>query len=145
MTAVDAVLYGWSFDAADDGIPADVGVLEHTLRPQRGESYLSQFLWNKIRTKEVTGGRLLGFPDDVQPDKISVQLQNSGRHKSFEVGNESTPPVSYLLSENGQAALSDQDFIAECLEYATEDIFPRVGAEWQTAWNTKPIATPNEP
>lgn len=142
LTAVDAVLYGWSPDPADAGIPSDIGVLEHSLRPKRGSGFLPQVLWSQIRKKEITPGRLLGFPDGVEPNKITVQLTNSGRRKSFEVGKESTPPVSYLLSDNGQPALTDDAFIAECLEYAKDDLFPRVGGEWQTAWNTAPPPTP---
>lgn len=133
LEEVSAVLHDWSADIADSGEARPIGNLHHTLRPPKGQRFLPATLWERLRTRQLRRGALLGLREGEEPEEVTVRLENEGQQKTFVLGRERTPAIRYLMSDYGEPALSSEEFREVCLEQALE-LFRSVGADWQTSW-----------
>ncbi|WP_328333011.1 hypothetical protein OHA70_15460 [Kribbella sp. NBC_00382] len=124
--------WNWSSDLADVGIPQSVGRLVQTLRPEKG-SKLPLSLLNGLRSKKITAGRILGFPDGNEPDEVEVQVSAHGRTKTFVINKEKTPRFALVIAEPGDPVPDAAAVRSECLQTAPE-LFKNVGVNWQTQW-----------
>ncbi len=130
LTKISAHVQGFSTDIADDEqISSVVGNLVHTLVPERGAKFLPRPLWEKLRDRKIKRSKVLGFPDDQEPDYVDVTLQSNGRTKTFELGREKRPPISYIVSKAQEEVRSLNSIRDFCLTEAV-DHFERFDVEW---------------
>lgn len=134
LTAVKAVVYGWSPNTEDAPVPKDGGTLTATLKSPAGS--LPRKLLERLK---VVGDRalLLGLPEE--PDDVLVTLEGGGRRKEFDISRFQTPRLLIPLTAAGVPALDEAPLMERALDEA-KDIFPRVGVTWNTGWNEDPAS-----
>lgn len=135
LEGVTATVYGHTRDVADQAIPSKLGDLNLALKPPKGERTLPRGLWDALAKHKLKRAELLGLPDDLEPDEVRVQVGDGQQTKMFVLGKETTPPVRYLLTDDGEPAMTDQDFVAFCFSEVEADAFASVGVQWHTDQN----------
>ncbi|MCZ4077823.1 hypothetical protein O1W68_07720 [Rhodococcus sp. H36-A4] len=129
LERVSATLHGHSADVTNKTVGKVVGDLQHVLTPPKGE-HLPNALWKALRNKNINRGKLLAFPDGHDPDEVVVALSSGSTRKTFVLGREKTPSISYLLSDSNQAPKNSRAVLRFCLDEATS-LFKNVGVEWE--------------
>ncbi len=135
VTEVEALVYNWSPDSSDQDLPVKAQ-LRQSLTPPRGVPYLNPALWARLRRDADVRREIFGFRDGIEIDQVRVEVEHEGRRKTFEIDDAKTPAIRHLLSGPGEPAKSDEEFRRVCYELAMLDIYPRVGGEWQTDWES---------
>ena len=81
---------------------------------------------------KIKPGQLLSFNDGEDTDEVEVTLENNGQKKSFIIGKEKRPSISYPLTGHGDDALELRQVRNVALNH-TEDLFERRGIDWSEA------------
>jgi len=135
LTAVRGEIWGWSPDAADLGTSVQLGTMTHTIKPDGIAKHLSQSFLGHLYDDKISKAKLLGFPEDQEPDEISVTVQKNGRPKTYVLGKEKTPSMQMQICGDDESAPSDLKFHELCEEFVSKDIFPAFGVSWDTRWS----------
>ncbi|SDO18701.1 hypothetical protein SAMN04515671_0078 [Nakamurella panacisegetis] len=123
----------WVSDRAEAGeAPPISGEYVVVLRPVNGLS-----LWKRLRSKEITPGKLIGVPMRDEPNEAEVQVTSLGKTKTFVIGNERTPGISELVSD-GSKPLTDSDFRTACFSMAKEISLRVTGQKWEGTYEHGP-------
>lgn len=134
LEAVQAVKYGWSSDSVDDTTPKTIGDLRWIFEPPKGSKYFPQRVLEGLRSRTLDRSKLLGLPQNLQPDELIVTLGLDGRSKTFVLeGGEKTPPIRHLLSDTRDPMPTSDEFVKFCQQLAPEH-FKSVGVDWDTSW-----------
>lgn len=136
LVRVSAYTHGPAKDIADASAanlnPKLLGELAHTLRPPRGLKALPRWVYDQLTSGKLKAGQLLRFEDGEEPDEIEVTLESNNQQKTFLLGKEKRPSISYLLSKHGENTWSDDRIRNFTLQRAT-DLFKRLGIDWSQA------------
>ncbi|WP_370185106.1 hypothetical protein [Rhodococcus wratislaviensis] len=109
-----------------------LGELAHTLLPPRGAKSLPRWVYDQLVNGDLHAGQLLQFSHDEEPDETEVTLEGNNQRKTFVLGREKRPSISYPLSDHGEDVWTDHRIRTFALEQA-EDLFDRLGIDWSPA------------
>ncbi|BBZ80038.1 hypothetical protein MANY_53750 [Mycolicibacterium anyangense] len=122
-------------DKADNFVgaqaPKFAGDLTHSLVPGIGMKSLPRSLFDGLRGGSIKVGELLGFEEGENESEAEVTLEGNGKRKTFIIGRERRPSVSYPLSGHNEDAWPAEKIrnLVFRREYAP-DLFDRIGIEW---------------
>ncbi|WP_255788089.1 hypothetical protein [Mycobacteroides abscessus] len=112
--------------------PKLLGELAHTLVPPRGAKLLPRWIYDRLVGGTLSAGELLGFSqDDEDATETEVTLKYGGKSKTFLLGRERRPSVSYPLSDHNEESLTSEQirrFVFR--EEMASDLYDRLGLEW---------------
>jgi len=121
------------------------GDLTHSLVPGAGAKSLPKAIFNDLRGGAIKVNELLSFPEDDDESEAEVTLEGNGRRKTFIIGRERRPSVSYPLSDYNEDAWTPQKIRNRIFQqqYAP-DLFDRLGIDWTQgdtvgAWTTEDL------
>lgn len=124
--------------------PKWAGDLTHSLVPGVGAKSLPRAIFEGLRGGSIRVGELLSFDEDDDESEAEVTLEGNGKRKTFIIGRERRPTVSYPLSGHNEDAWSPDKIRNHVFrpEHAT-DLFDRLGIDW-TNGNTVGVWTAEE-
>jgi hypothetical protein len=111
--------------------PAFAGDIAHTLLPGPGAKSLPRWIYDGLTGGSLAVGDLLNFAEDEDESEAEVTLEGNGRRKTFIIGKERRPSVSYPLSGHNEDAWTSaevRNFVFRH-EHAA-DLFDRIGIDW---------------
>lgn len=108
---------------------APIGELAHTLVPTRREKFLPRWIYEQLTSGKLKAGELLAFPEGDEPSEVEVTLQGNGQTKTFVIGRERRPAISYLLSQHGEGA-PGIDAVRNRALNECKDLFKRLSVDW---------------
>lgn len=111
------------------------GELTHSLEPPPGQQALLKSIFNELREGTLKVGELLSFAEGEEESEAEVTLVgNNGKRKTFIIGRERRPSVSYPLSDYNEDAWALKRIRNHVFrkEHA-EDLFDRLGIDWTNA------------
>lgn len=121
-----------NYENAQD--PKYAGELTHSLVPRPGAQALAKSIFNDLRNGTLKVGELLSFAEDDEESEAEVTLEGNGKRKTFIIGRERRPSVSYPLSNYNEDAWALQRIRNHV--FAKElagDLFDRIGVDWTYA------------
>lgn len=114
--------------------PVYAGELTHALIPGPGAQALARSIFDNLRNGTLGVGEVLGFAEDDEESEAEVTLEGNGRRKTFIIGRERRPSVSYPLSSYNEDAWTAQrirNFVFQ--GERAPDLFDRLSIEWTQA------------
>ncbi|MGU3652512.1 hypothetical protein [Mycolicibacterium sp. A43C] len=114
--------------------PKYAGELTHSLVPGPGMEALARSIFDNLRNGTLSVGELLSFDEDDEDAQAEVTLEGNGKRKTFIIGRERRPSVSYPLSDHNEEAWTSKqirNFVFQ-QEYA-HDLYDRIGIDWTHA------------
>lgn len=132
------------FDNYEDAHNESIaGELAYTLVPKAGRKWLPRWIFDGLMGGTVKASQLLSFPEDTEESETEVTLEGNGRKKTFIIGKERRPSVSWPLSDHNEEAWS----LDKIRSYVfgpdrAKDVFDRFGIDWTEsntlgAWTTE--------
>ena len=115
--------------------PKFAGDLAHTLIPAPGMKDLPRSIFDGLRGGSIRVGELLSFDEDDEESEAEVTLEGNGKRKTFIIGRERRPSVSYPLSGHNEDAWDSakiRNYVFR-KEFAA-DLFDRFGIDWTTGF-----------
>ena len=122
----------YNADIASDGEEQVVGQLTHSLVPEEGKGFFSRSVWEKLRDRRISRAKFLNFAEDEQIDTFEVTVTDGSQTKTFDIGDERTPPLRLVLTTVGDQAYTSTQVLGKALDEAAE-IFADLGIEWSEA------------
>ncbi|QIN93632.1 hypothetical protein SEA_DUMPSTERDUDE_44 [Gordonia phage DumpsterDude] len=112
---------------------SEYGELAHTLVPARGERTLPRFLYDRLVAGALKPSELLDFDESDEAAHVEVTLEHNGQRKTFLLGHEKRPSISYLLSNHGEDEWSLERVRDYAFDTHADTIYGRLGWEWTPA------------
>ncbi|RIS08438.1 hypothetical protein [Mycobacteroides abscessus] len=129
LTKVVGTVRKYTTDEATDTGDEVVGVLSHTLLPEKEQKYFPPVVWEHLRDKKINRAKFLNFAEGTELDTFDITVSDGSQSKTFEIGDERTPPIRLLLTDAGQVALNREKILKRVLDEAPA-IFKEYGIEW---------------
>lgn len=111
--------------------PKFAGDLTHSLVPGIGMKSLPRSIFDGLRGGAIKVGELLSFAEGDDESEAEVTLEGNGKRKTFIIGRERRPSVSYPLSKHNEDAWSAErirNFVFG--KEMAVDLFDRFGIDW---------------
>jgi hypothetical protein len=138
LTKVVGTVRKYNTDEATDSGEHVIGELTHTLVPERDKKYFPLPIWQALRDRRINRAKFLNFAEGTELDTFDVTASDGTQKKTFEIGDEKTPPLSLVLTSAGQVAFTSEKILQRVLNEAA-DIFMDLGIEWS---ETDAVAPP---
>lgn len=138
LTKIVGTVRKYNTDEATDNDEQIIGELTHTLLPERDRRYFPDSIWRRLRDQKINRAKFLNFPDDTQLDTLDVTASDGTSQRTFEIGDEKTPPLRLILTSVGETAFTSEKILKRALDEAA-DIFTSLGIEWS---ETDAVAAP---
>lgn len=138
LTKVVGTVRKYNTDEATDSGEHVIGELTHTLVPERDKKYFPLPIWQALRDRKINRAKFLNFAEGTELDTFDVTASDGTQKKTFEIGDEKTPPLSLVLTSAGQVAFTSEKILQRVLNEAA-DIFKDLGIEWS---ETDAVARP---
>lgn len=132
LTEVEVRTIGKSVDFAD-GPEVKVGRLSYLARPERGLKRFPRKLLGKLSDQDVLQ-QIVSVPDLDHDHEIYVTMKYGDRSKKFLLGQESGPAIREVLSEAGEAPLTNDALVEHCTERVS-DLLRRHQEAWDPNWS----------
>lgn len=132
LTEVEVRVAGRSVDIAD-GPDVKVGRVSYLARPERGSRYFPRTLLKKLSRQEILKQVISVSELDSNHD-VFVTMEHGNRSKKFLLGEESGPVIREVLSEAGEAPLSEDELIEFCTE-RVRNLLQRHQETWHPDWS----------
>ncbi|GAA3962764.1 hypothetical protein GCM10022231_23740 [Gordonia caeni] len=131
LTRVSAFRRKPRSDRADQGdVKAAWGELAHTLVPASGNRTLPRAIYDQLTAGEISASEVLGFTEFEDTTDVEVTLERNGRKKTFVIGLEKRPTLSYVLSNHGEEQWSTDRIRQYVFGTHIEELYRRCGFTW---------------
>lgn len=132
LTEIEVRTVGKSVDVAD-GSEIKVGRLSYLARPERGLKSFPRKLLGKLSDQDVLQ-QIVSVPDLDHDHETYVTMKYGERSKKFLLGQESGPAIREVLSEAGEAPLTNDALVERCTERVS-DLLQRHQESWDPNWS----------
>ncbi|RJF41881.1 hypothetical protein D4740_07315 [Actinomyces sp. 2119] len=134
LTEVEVRVAGKSVNI-EDGSIVKVGRLSYIARPERGLKFFPQKLLGKLSRQDILK-EVVSVPEFDTDYEVYVTMERDRRSKKFLLGQNSGPAIREVMTEAGEAPLSDKILVERCAERVS-DLLQRHGGVWESAWSNQ--------